>query len=41
MYANSAIAANSFFRSWLGAGFPMFASGMVRFAPLPAVGQLG
>ncbi|KAJ5511362.1 hypothetical protein N7453_003465 [Penicillium expansum] len=28
MYANSAIAANSFFRSWLGAGFPMFASAM-------------
>ncbi|KAF4772220.1 hypothetical protein N7455_009060 [Penicillium solitum] len=27
-YANSAMAANSFFRSWLGAGFPMFASAM-------------
>ncbi|KAI3293272.1 hypothetical protein DTO002I6_4923 [Penicillium roqueforti] len=25
MYTNSAMAANSFFRSWLGAGFPMFA----------------
>ncbi|KAJ5844622.1 uncharacterized protein N7525_002363 [Penicillium rubens] len=28
MYANSAIAANCFFRSWLGAGFPMFATAM-------------
>jgi len=27
--ANSAIAANTFFRSWLGAGFPMFATAMV------------
>lgn len=26
--ANSAIAANTFFRSWLGAGFPLFATGM-------------
>jgi hypothetical protein len=34
MYANSAIAANSVFRSWLGAGFPMFASPMVCFVPL-------
>lgn len=25
--ANSAIAANTFFRSWLGAGFPLFATG--------------
>ncbi|OQE91611.1 hypothetical protein PENNAL_c0009G01763 [Penicillium nalgiovense] len=41
MYANSAIAANSFFRSWLGAGFPMFASAMVCFVPLSAVEQLG
>ncbi|RJE20598.1 transporter [Aspergillus sclerotialis] len=30
IYANSAIAANSFFRSWLGAGFPLFATPMVR-----------
>ncbi|KAJ5283453.1 hypothetical protein N7505_001433 [Penicillium chrysogenum] len=29
MNSNSAIAANSFFRSWLGAGFPMFATAMV------------
>ncbi|KAJ5698846.1 MFS multidrug transporter [Penicillium macrosclerotiorum] len=28
VYANSAIAANSFFRSWLGAVFPLFASAM-------------
>ena len=28
MNANSAIAGNTFFRSWLGAGFPMFATGM-------------
>ncbi|KAJ5312978.1 hypothetical protein PENANT_c018G03255 [Penicillium antarcticum] len=28
MNSNSAIAANSFFRSWLGAGFPMFATAM-------------
>ncbi|KAJ5781304.1 hypothetical protein N7457_006464 [Penicillium paradoxum] len=28
MYANSAIAANSFFRSWLAAGFPMFATAL-------------
>ncbi|KAJ5125037.1 uncharacterized protein N7515_008862 [Penicillium bovifimosum] len=28
MYANSALAANSFFRSWLGAGFPLFAKPM-------------
>lgn len=26
--ANSAIAANTFFRSWIGAGFPMFATPM-------------
>lgn len=29
MYANSAIAANSLFRSLLGAGFPLFATAMV------------
>ncbi|KAJ5640799.1 hypothetical protein N7528_000424 [Penicillium herquei] len=29
VHANSAIAANTFFRSWLGAGFPMFANAMV------------
>lgn len=29
--ANSAIAANSLFRSWLGAGFPLFATPMVRY----------
>ncbi|KAI4816168.1 MFS general substrate transporter [Aureobasidium sp. EXF-8845] len=28
--ANSAIAANTFFRSWLGAGFPMFANYMFK-----------
>lgn len=28
MNANSAIAANTFFRSWVGAGFPMFATPM-------------
>ncbi|CAG8049002.1 unnamed protein product [Penicillium nalgiovense] len=35
MYANSAIAANSFFRSWLGAGFPMFASAMFHTLGVP------
>ena len=30
--SNSAIAGNTFFRSWLGAGFPMFATGMVSLA---------
>lgn len=40
MYANSAIAANSFFRSWLGAGFPMFASAMVCFVPFLAPHEL-
>ncbi|KAJ5729710.1 uncharacterized protein N7483_004218 [Penicillium malachiteum] len=29
VHANSAIAANTFFRSWLGAGFPIFANAMV------------
>lgn len=33
--SNSAIAANSFFRSWLGAGFPMFAIPMVRTSNKP------
>ncbi|KAJ5953032.1 uncharacterized protein N7479_011445 [Penicillium vulpinum] len=35
LYANSAIAANSFFRSWLGAGFPMFASPMFHNLGVP------
>ncbi|KAJ5817383.1 hypothetical protein N7447_009616 [Penicillium robsamsonii] len=35
MYANSAMAANSFFRSWLGAGFPMFASPMFHNLGVP------
>ncbi|KAJ5431721.1 hypothetical protein N7445_008219 [Penicillium cf. griseofulvum] len=35
MYANSAIAANSLFRSWLGAGFPMFASPMFHNLGVP------
>ncbi|KXS94928.1 hypothetical protein AC578_3929 [Pseudocercospora eumusae] len=30
MNANSAIAANTFFRSWVGAGFPLFATPMFR-----------
>ncbi|RHZ67725.1 MFS transporter [Aspergillus thermomutatus] len=35
MHSNSAIAANSFFRSMLGAGFPMFALPMVCSPTLP------
>ncbi|KAJ5766026.1 uncharacterized protein N7511_003642 [Penicillium nucicola] len=35
MYANSAIAANSFFRSWLGAGFPIFALPMFKNLGVP------
>ncbi|KAK8202200.1 Citrinin biosynthesis cluster MFS transporter mrr1 [Zalaria obscura] len=35
MNANSAIAANTFFRSWLGAGFPMFATGMFHNLGVP------
>jgi MFS transporter, DHA1 family, multidrug resistance protein len=30
MYANSAIAGNTFVRSWVGAGFPLFATAMFR-----------
>lgn len=33
VHANSAIAANSLFRSWLGAGFPLFATAMVCCLP--------
>jgi DHA1 family multidrug resistance protein-like MFS transporter len=35
--ANSAIAANTFFRSWLGAGFPMFANYMFNRLGVPWV----
>lgn len=33
--ANSAIAANTFFRSWVGAGFPMFAVPMFNKLGVP------
>ncbi|KAH0289053.1 MFS general substrate transporter, partial [Aureobasidium sp. EXF-3399] len=40
--ANSAIAANTFFRSWLGAGFPMFANYMFQRLGVPwAMSLLG
>ncbi|THY62428.1 MFS general substrate transporter [Aureobasidium pullulans] len=40
--ANSAIAANTFFRSWLGAGFPMFATSMFNTLGVPwAMSLLG
>ncbi|KAH0353619.1 MFS general substrate transporter, partial [Aureobasidium melanogenum] len=40
--ANSAIAANTFFRSWLGAGFPMFATYMFDNLGVPwAMSLLG
>lgn len=35
MNANSAISANTFFRSWLGAGFPMFAMAMYNNLGVP------
>ena len=35
MNANSAIAANTFFRSWVGAGFPMFATPMFHNLGVP------
>lgn len=42
MNANSAIAANTFFRSWLGAGFPMFATYMFQRLGVPwAMSLLG
>lgn len=34
-YANSAIAASTFFRSWLGAGFPLFATAMYHKLGVP------
>ena len=34
-YANSAIAASTFFRSWLGAGFPLFATAMYHQLGVP------
>lgn len=40
--SNSALAANTFFRSWLGAGFPMFATGMFHNLGVPwAMSLLG
>ncbi|KAF7193801.1 Citrinin biosynthesis cluster MFS transporter mrr1 [Pseudocercospora fuligena] len=40
--ANSAIAANTFFRSWVGAGFPMFATPMFKNLGVPwAMSLLG
>jgi len=40
--ANSAIAANTFFRSWVGAGFPMFATPMFHNLGVPwAMSLLG
>lgn len=35
MNANSAIAANTFFRSWVGAGFPLFATPMFHNLGVP------
>lgn len=40
--ANSAIAANAFFRSWVGAGFPLFATPMFNNLGVPwAMSLLG
>ncbi|KXT15292.1 hypothetical protein AC579_4850 [Pseudocercospora musae] len=42
MNANSAIAANTFFRSWVGAGFPLFATPMFKNLGVPwAMSLLG
>ncbi|KAB8772384.1 hypothetical protein FH972_026673 [Carpinus fangiana] len=38
--ANSGIAANTFFRSWVGAGFPMFATPMYRNLGVPWASSL-
>lgn len=35
MHSASAIAGNTFFRSWVGAGFPMFATGMYHNLGVP------